>query len=710
MNGNMKKYLTIMTVALAAAACDSNKMDIIAPDAPGREICAVLEGATRTSIVDPAADVLKLQWQDAEEFAMYDGVSVLKYSRTTGDQFVSEDVPAQAADYYGYYPYSAVTGTSAGGFKVEFPSVQHFVKDNLEDNAFPMVGKWVDGHMSFKNLASLLVFNLRAEGPQDGICVESVEIRADRNISGPAAVAFGSKELVMAEGGSTAIIVECAGVSLSSTDVTSFHAMVPPGKYGTLEVTVRTSDHRVFGYTVEGGIDAERSMAYTADLGSVGFTADDSALQAILEKQIADGCSPYVASVVDVDFAPGQFINTLPSGLGTKESAKANCAVSLVGVKPTGSNYVHLGGWGGSITVGFDHPILNMSGADFRGYGNAFGGSSEPGVYYVAQKDGEGNPDRWYLIRHAMYDYAIHDYEITYSRPEREQAVQKTAYYWKGDYGTTVQAIVKTVWTNKSKAVVIPSLDEGVEWKLYNGYIYKDTGTGTATIFKCVKANTVTVSVTSDDVPQTYTEDGVAYPLAYVSTTTADAFSDYIYWEDNLGHSGYENKNSFHKQSYWPEYAGEKIVIRGEYLPVNSFNEGGTWVQDAKYWGFPTGGVDPSYSDPLDAGKSLGIGAYGYCDNYPNAHSLSCIDIDWAVDENGDFVHLDHIDFIKVQTATHRQTPMTGENSTEFCGVVDLHITGETVVPYTGIVPDLNNIYKSGAADQPETGLLYWSY
>ena len=69
-----------------------------------------------------------------------------------------------------------------------------------------------------------------------------------------------------------------------------------------------------------------------------------------------------------------------------------------------------------------------------------------------------------------------------------------------------------------------------------------------------------------------------------------EAFDEYIYWEDNKGHNGYECKNSYHKQSYWPEYAGETIVITGEYLPVNSFDTSGggsNYVQDAKWWGFP---------------------------------------------------------------------------------------------------------------------------
>ena len=87
------------------------------------------------------------------------------------------------------------------------------------------------------------------------------------------------------------------------------------------------------------------------------------------------------------------------------------------------------------------------------------------------------------------------------------------------------------------------------------------------------------------------------------------------------------------------------------------------------------------------------------CDTYTNDNDLSCIDIDWAVDEDGNPANLDHIDFVKVQTAIHYQAGMLGENSCEFRGIEDLHLTGKFIKVDTSIKPTV-----------PENGYWYWSY
>ena len=66
--------------------------------------------------------------------------------------------------------------------------------------------------------------------------------------------------------------------------------------------------------------------------------------------------------------------------------------------------------------------------------------------------------------------------------------------------------------------------------------------------------------------------------------------------------------------------------------------------------------------------------AYGYVDNAPNNSEDSNIDIDWAVDKNGNPVKLMGIDFIKVYTATNQEAGWLGEISTEVAGAYDLHL------------------------------------
>ena len=55
--------------------------------------------------------------------------------------------------------------------------------------------------------------------------------------------------------------------------------------------------------------------------------------------------------------------------------------------------------------------------------------------------------------------------------------------------------------------------------------------------------------------------------------------------------------------------------------------------------------------------------------------------IDWAVDEEGNSVSLDHIDFIKVYCGQLDYCGWLGEVSTEFCGAEDLHPDAVMTLP-----------------------------
>lgn len=114
--------------------------------------------------------------------------------------------------------------------------------------------------------------------------------------------------------------------------------------------------------------------------------------------------------------APGQFINeegevTTPAG-----------ACILAGERLASGRGISLGGFGGYVVVGFDHSVDNSGGYDLLIEGNAFEGSSEPGVVWVMQdENGDGLPnDTWYELRSSEYGKpeTDPDYAVTYIRPD----------------------------------------------------------------------------------------------------------------------------------------------------------------------------------------------------------------------------------------------------------------------------------------------------
>lgn len=136
--------------------------------------------------------------------------------------------------------------------------------------------------------------------------------------------------------------------------------------------------------------------------------------------------SAYLKTLFEYKPAPGQFIN---EGYGLMKDAEA-----ILGKPEYGM--VTLGGFGGYISVGFDHTLIDEEGEDFIVYGNAFKGSSEAGIVMVSF-DYNGNDladDEWYELAGSEYnkDEVVHNYEITYTNPKAYADVP-----WTDNQGNT---------------------------------------------------------------------------------------------------------------------------------------------------------------------------------------------------------------------------------------------------------------------------------
>lgn len=169
--------------------------------------------------------------------------------------------------------------------------------------------------------------------------------------------------------------------------------------------------------------------------------------------------SPYTAKVYEYRPAPGQFVNAMPlyeTG-DTEETMRQKAEDDL-----TNDVMISLGSYGGYVTFGFDHTVINKPGQkDFLVKGNAFysdvpaykdqkGGSAEPGIVMVAfDRNGNGIPeeDEWYELAGSEYSKSttIKNYEITYSRPTDHKpvpnntgALTDTIYIpWRDNQGCT---------------------------------------------------------------------------------------------------------------------------------------------------------------------------------------------------------------------------------------------------------------------------------
>ncbi len=272
-----------------------------------------------------------------------------------------------------------------------------------------------------------------------------------------------------------------------------------------------------------------------------------------------DAPSAFANRVWEYVPAPSQYMNTIT--VAYRDGFTQEDVLNLASERLRNRSLLSLGAYGGYIVVGFSQPVPNVEGDyDLKIYGNANynpnawqdrpGGSAEPGIVLVAKDvNGNGLPDDpWYELAGSEYgkDTEMRDYEITYYRPQPEDAD--------------------------------------------------------------------------------------------------------VRWTDNQGNEGYVYRNEYHTQaSYYPAWVEtDCMVFSGKRLKDNAVEENGVWVGYAYDW--------------------------GYVDNHPNGEgTLSQFKIEWAVDAEGNPVHLDEIDFVKVYTAVNQYAGRVGELSTEIAGIENLH-------------------------------------
>ena len=178
---------------------------------------------------------------------------------------------------------------------------------------------------------------------------------------------------------------------------------------------------------------------------SIVFSEKSSQSQIDPTPDDTNATNAFANKVLEYNPAPGQFMNTTTMAYkdGYNEADILNYATERINNK----YLISLGGFGGSITLGFHKSIPNKEDEyDFKVYGNAsynmygtatgaLGGSAEPGIVWVSKDTNEnGLPDdEWFELAGSEYGTSneTRGYEITYYRPSPLDADVK----WKDNQG-----------------------------------------------------------------------------------------------------------------------------------------------------------------------------------------------------------------------------------------------------------------------------------
>lgn len=173
--------------------------------------------------------------------------------------------------------------------------------------------------------------------------------------------------------------------------------------------------------------------------------------------------------------------------------------------------------------------------------------------------------------------------------------------------------------------------------------------------------------------------DDTWYELAGSETGKAETIQNYavtyyrpsgtmmpVLWIDNLGNSGeIDYLTQFHRQDYyyplWIE--SDSYTLTGTCLAPRNYDASGNgsyWVNAEYDWGY----VDNFSSiDRLTGDENATADANANHFNISNAIDCEC-----------EPIHLDYIDFVKVQVGVNTKSGWLGELSTEVCGFYDYNL------------------------------------
>ncbi len=158
------------------------------------------------------------------------------------------------------------------------------------------------------------------------------------------------------------------------------------------------------------------------------------------------------------------------------------------------------------------------------------------------------------------------------------------------------------------------------------------------------------------------------YEITYTNPNQSSATD--IPWYDNTGENGYVFANDYHTQPYYPSSENFPDINQTEYSlsgtkisgNINKTNESYIISYPAAF-GYADnkkrGDMTSSLPDNPYTSETEGMGGDSF-------------DISWAVDQNGNYIDLDTIHFIKVYCAVNDNLGWLGEVSSEISGAIDI--------------------------------------
>ena len=229
-----------------------------------------------------------------------------------------------------------------------------------------------------------------------------------------------------------------------------------------------------------------------------------------------------------------------------------------------------------------------------------------------------------------------------------ESMARKATEYLKNGYAISLGAWGGSITLHLDEPIM--HRPSGRDFRILGNAFYKNMSQASELKYGASEPGIIMVSADEDADGQPdcwyeiagseYDKSESPFSVTYKALASGD-----VSWSASDGSSGIIKPNQFHTQPYFPQWiTGGELTVTGRRLPDNGYM-------------LPSGSFTQRCFD------------YGYADNQPNSSDASIINLEWAVDSEGNSVELPSVCFIKIYTGVFQESQELGECSTEIIGV-----------------------------------------
>lgn len=200
-----------------------------------------LQPDTKTSLSELIGGMYYPLWAEQDSLAVFTSVgqepSAFTLIKGTGETTALFEGPISGDQYVALFPYNPDARWTENTLTFRLPQIQYFQRNSFALDGFPMVAVSETGDLNFKNLCSVVRLSIKGSG-----VIKSITLHSDTHyLSGTASVdlSYGdSPTLVMQDGGSHDVQLDCGAVILNGDTAKDFYIVVPSATYEGLTISI----------------------------------------------------------------------------------------------------------------------------------------------------------------------------------------------------------------------------------------------------------------------------------------------------------------------------------------------------------------------------------------------------------------------------------------------------------------------------------------